>query len=103
MSRAVVIWLGLGRPEALAKVVRLMPIERAVRVMRLAKADSLPPRFSATAAATSLADFTTRARMAVSTVKVLPGLTPSLEGDMEAARADMRMVELSLILPALRS
>ena len=80
-----------------------MPMARAVRVMRWAKSLSVPPRFSATAAATSLADLTTSARMAVSTVIVLPGFTPSFEGAMPAARADMRMGELSLILPLFRS
>ena len=37
MSRAVVAWPGLGRPEAFLKVVRLMPSERAVLVIRVGK------------------------------------------------------------------
>ncbi len=55
---------GVGRPEALRKVVRVMPMARAISVMRRAKAASEPAMFSATTAATSLADFTVSARMA---------------------------------------
>ena len=80
MSRAVVTWPGFGRPDALRKVVFVMPMLRAVRVMRWAKALSVPPRFSAIAVATSLADLTTMARIAVSTVMLSPALTPSFEG-----------------------
>ena len=103
MSRAVVTWPGLGRPEALRKVVRDMPMLRAVRVMRWAKALSLPPMFSATAVATSLADFTTMALMAVSTVIVSPAFTPSFEGATLVARADTLMGELRVRLPAVIS
>ena len=103
MSRAVVTWPEFGRPEAFRKVERDMPMLRAVLVMRWAKAFSEPPRFSATAAATSLADLTTRARIAVSTVMLWPAFTPSLEGAMPVARADILMGESSLILPVLKS
>ena len=39
MSRAVVTWPGLGRPEALRKVVRDMPMARALAVILAANAD----------------------------------------------------------------
>ena len=67
MSRAVVIWPGSGRPEALRKVVERMPIWRALAVIIAAKLSSVPPRYSAIATATSLADLVTTARIAVST------------------------------------
>ena len=68
MSRAVVRWRASGKPLALAKRVSLMPSSRARDVMFAAKRASEPPRRSATSVATSLADWTTRARMAWSTV-----------------------------------
>ena len=43
------------------KVVRVMPSDLALRVMRLANFRSVPASFSATAVATSLADLVTSA------------------------------------------
>ena len=92
MSRAVVTWSRSGRPEALRKVVRVMPSARAFRVIIWAKRSSLPPpRCSPSAAAASLADLVTRARIASSTVSVMPAARPSREGGMEAASAETRI------------
>ena len=62
-----------------------MPSWIAFAVIALAKAASEPARFSATTVATSLADFTASACMAMRTGSVSPGLTPSFEGGFEAA------------------
>ena len=60
------------------KVVRDMPSERAVLVMRSAKALSLPEIFSPMAAATSLAESVTSALIASSTLNRLAGLDAEL-------------------------
>ncbi len=89
MSRAVVTWSGSGRPEALRKVVRVMPRARARSVIIWPNRASEPPaRYSPTTAAASLADFVTRARIACSTVRLDPGARPSFEGGRAAASAD---------------
>ncbi len=51
------------RPWAFLKVVLVIPSDRAVRVMRRAKAASLPLIASPMAVAASLADFTAAARI----------------------------------------
>ncbi len=97
MSRAVVTCSQSGRPEALRKVVRVMPIWRARWVMTRAKLPSEPARCSATAAATSLAERVTRARIALSALIAPPGGTPSLDGGRDAASALKRIgVESSM-------
>jgi len=73
MSRAVVRIPESGRPEALVKAVSVMPSVQALAVMCALKFPSLPPRCSATAVATSFADLTTKARIAVSTSMLSPG------------------------------
>jgi hypothetical protein len=88
MSRAVVTWPGSGRPEALRKTVDRIPSERAVRVMRSANAASVPAMFSATTAATSLADLTQSAPTASATVRVDPALAPSFDGGWAAAAGE---------------
>ena len=65
-----------------------MPSARAVRFMRAAKPATLPPMFSATTTATSLADLVTSARIASSTAIVEPGFRPSFEGGWRAALAE---------------
>ena len=85
MSRAVVIWPESGRPDALRKVVERMPIWRALAVIMAAKLSSLPPRYSAIAAATSFADLVTTARIAVSTSTLPPRLKPIFVGGRERA------------------
>ena len=52
------------------------------RFMRAAKPETLPPICSATTTATSLADFVTSARIASSTLMVVPAFTPSLDGGL---------------------
>src|SRR6056297_2048863 len=96
MSRAVVICLLWCRPEALRNVVLFIPRWRAVLVICLAKARSLPPSFSATATATSFADLIARDSMAVRTVIVFPGRNPSLEGGCRAARREILILESSV-------
>ncbi len=56
MSRAVLRWLALGRPEALRNVVCAMPSSRARWVISRAKPLSLPAMPSARTTAMSLAD-----------------------------------------------
>ncbi len=102
MSRAVVICSSLGRPEALRNSVLRMPICLAVSVISLAKASSLPARFSAMVAAASLADWVTRAFIASLTLMVDPGLRPSLVGAWRAANAVTVSSELGVSLPAFR-
>ena len=72
ISLAVLFWARFGRPEAFLKVVLCMPRARALRVMRLANSRSVPDRCSDITVATSFADFVTKARMAFSTLMVLP-------------------------------
>ena len=50
-----------------------------------------PPRNSPSAAAASLADLVTRARIASSTVSVMPAARPSRDGGIDAASADTRI------------
>ena len=83
-SRAVVHWSGSGRPDALVKVVLLMPSARARNVIIWANRSSVPPSSSASAAAASLADLVIRPRMACSTHSRLAGTSPSLVGAIEA-------------------
>ena len=83
-------WPELGSPEALRKVVRVMPSWRALRVIRLAKRDSLPPNPSPRTTATSFADLMTIAWIASSTRMEEPARRPSRVGGMLAARADTR-------------
>jgi len=64
MSRAVVSCFEFGRPDAFLKVVLDMPRLRAFSVMSRAKFVTVPPRFSATTAATSFADLVTSALIA---------------------------------------
>ena len=85
MSRAVVFCSRSGRPEALRNTVSFMPSRRACRVIVSAKASSLPPSASATTLATSLADRTMMAWIAVSTVRLSPGESPRLVAGMLAA------------------
>ena len=84
MSRAVVVCSGSGRPEAFLKVVLVMPMSCALRVIKRAKFCSVPAMCWASAMATSLADLVTSAFMASSTVISAPGLTSSLEGAASA-------------------
>ena len=93
MSRAVVTCPGSGRPEALRKVVRDMPSERAVLVIRWAKAVSLPAIFSPMATATSFAESVITALIASSILIVWAGLRPSLVGGRPEA---LREIESSL-------
>src|SRR5580704_13422878 len=58
-----------------------MPSARAFCVIILAKASSLPPRYSAMTTAASLADRVTMPLIASSTVMVCPGLSPSMVGN----------------------
>jgi len=60
-------------------------------VIAAAKVGSFPPRYSATATATSLADLTTSASIAVSTLIVSPGLRTTLDGGWLAACAETGM------------
>ena len=69
--------------------------------MRLAKASTEPPMLSATAVATSLADFTIRILIALSTVSTEPGLKPILLGGSLAAFFEIRTGDKSVISPAL--
>jgi hypothetical protein len=85
MSRAVLRWRASGSPDALRKTVEVMPSWRALAVIIAAKRSSVPPRNSATAVATSLADLVAKARIAVSTGRDCPALRPSLEGGRLAA------------------
>ena len=55
--------------------------------------------FSPMAQATSLADFVTMALIASSTSIVEPGRSPSLDGDWEAAKAEMVSGESRLKRP----
>ena len=70
------------------KVVRLIPSARARKVIIWANRSSDPPSISPSAAAASLADLVTSPRIASSTVIRVPGVMPSLEGCIDAARAD---------------
>ena len=88
ISRAVVTWALSGRPEALRKTVLLIPSSRARCVIMRAKFDSVPPNASPTTTATSLAERTTRALIASSTVILLPADSHSFEAGMEAAWED---------------
>src|SRR5262245_50349591 len=63
------------------------------------KARLIAPRASATMTATSLADFVTMARIAVSTRIDSPGFSPSLEGACTDAWADTGRSALSLSFP----
>ena len=63
MSRAVDKCPLSVRPWAFLNVVRVMPSDLAVRVMRRAKAASDPEIASPMAVAASLADFTAAARI----------------------------------------
>ena len=63
MSRAVERWPLSVRPWAFLKVVRVIPISRAVRFIRRANRASEPSIASASAVAASLADFTAAARI----------------------------------------
>ena len=89
ISRAVDICRRLGRPEALRKVVRLMPRSWARCVIIRANLNSLPPIVSATVVATSLADFVTRARIASRTVIRSPRRNPNFDAGWPAARRDV--------------
>ena len=85
MSRAVVSWPELGRPEAFLNVVFFMPSARALAVIICANLVSVPPRCSPTAAAISFAERVTSERIACSAVTLPPARTPSLEGGIAAA------------------
>ena len=100
MSRAVVIISGSGRPEALRKVVRVIPSERARCVIARAKLSSSPARASATAAAMSLAERVMSERMALSVERLPPAGMPSLEGGREAASALTRIGVLRFSRPS---
>ena len=67
-SRAVLYWPGSNRPCALTKCVPVMPRRAASAFIRATKSFSVPPTFSATAVAMSLADFTTSIFNALSRV-----------------------------------
>src|SRR5690606_10029280 len=79
--------------------VLVMPRERALAVIILAKLASLPPSSSARAVEESLADFVTMDRIAVSTVIEPPERTPSLVGGSPAALAEKGTCVVLLILP----
>src|SRR5262245_1956068 len=100
MSRAVVIWSSLGRPEALRKVVAFMPMLRAVSVITLAKFSSVPARFSAMVTAASLADCVMSAFTASLVLIVAPGLSPSWVGAWLWACGVTTSSEVGVILPA---
>ena len=80
-----------------------MPSARAVAVMRLAKLLSLPPIYSATTRAMSLALSVQMALMAFSTVMVEPARSPSLVGCAEAAHLLTGILSVSLMFPAASS
>ncbi len=83
-SRAEEIcWPSGGRPEALTKLVEVMPNSRARSVIRWANLDSLPAKRSAMATATSLAEWTVIAGMAWATVRVSPGWVEIFDGIIE--------------------
>jgi hypothetical protein len=84
MSVAVVR-LAPGNPVTLVNDVRRMPSVRAFAVIRRAKPASLPPSFSESATATSLAELTAIARIASPTVSPAPGRRPSRDGGWFAA------------------
>ena len=88
MSRAVLSWRRLGRPEALRNWVRFMPSALAFRVIMRANLVSFPPSASATTTAASFADLVISARIAFSTVIVSPRFSPSLAAGMPAARRE---------------
>ena len=69
-----------GTPDAFLKIVLRIPKALALRVIIVAKFDSLRPRCSAMAADASLADFVTNPLMIVSTETYSPGRKPNLEG-----------------------
>src|SRR5262245_221698 len=102
MSRAVVIWSSLGRPEALRKVVPFMPMLRAVAVITRAKFSSVPERFSAMVTAASLADWVTSAFTASLVLIVAPALRPNLVGAWLVARGVTTSSEVAVTLPARR-
>ena len=85
MSRAEVHAFGSGSPEALVKVEWVMPNALARRVIISANRSSDPPSISPSAAAASLADLVTSARMPCSTVSCMPGISPILVGSIDAA------------------
>ena len=101
MSRAVETILRSCQPEALAKVVFLMPSSRAFSVILRAKRRSLPPaRPSATAAATSLADLVISARIESSTEMLSPRRSPSSDGRIASAWAETAKWVSMAISPA---
>ena len=59
MSRAVECWLAFGQAVRVRNIVPVMPSFRALAVIMRAKPSSEPPRYSAIAAAESLADLVT--------------------------------------------
>ena len=84
-SRAVMRWLGSGQPVALAKLLPVKPISRALRVISSAKASSVPLSPSARTMQASLPDCTMTPRSRSSTRAVLPTSTNILEPPMRQA------------------
>ena len=88
MSRAVVTCSSSGSPEALRKVVAVMPSWCALRVMSRANFSSLPAMCSATAMATSLALLVISILMASMSAISSPSSRSSLEGAAATALAE---------------
>ncbi len=103
MSLAVDFWCRLCRPEALRKVVRVMPSVLALLVMSLANSISVPACASASTTAASLADFVTKARIASRTFILSPFFSPSFDGGMPAARLEALSFWSSFSRPALKA
>src|SRR5690606_14117167 len=100
ISRAVVCWLGFGRPEALRNVVERIPKRCTWAVIIWAKRASEPPRYSPSAAAASLAERVISAITASSTVMLLPAPMPIFVGGRDAAYLEKVILVFLLIRPA---
>ena len=85
ISRAVDKWPDCVRPWAFLKVVRSIPIARAVRVMRLENSTSEPAMASPIAVAASLADLIEAARMRYRNWIFWPVLSHSFDGGSDEA------------------
>jgi hypothetical protein len=97
MSRADDTWAGSGSPFGLSKWECVIPSCCALRFIISAKRAWLPPIFSATAIAMSLAEWTAMPCSAFSTVIVWPACMPRLVRGWAAACGDtvIRSVGLS--------
>ena len=102
-SRAVVLWPAPGRPCGLMKRVPIIPSRRASRFMSATNAASVPPSISATATATSFADFTISIFSALSTVTTVPGRKPMRLGCCAVACSEIVTGEFMASRPSPRA